>query len=191
MAVGDPVSDATLTVVDGALRVRPTGGSGYYSTIQSAVDASTNPSTILVYPNADFSAATYTENVTLSAGQHNRTIQSVCGADLTTVTSATTGNTVYALRATNFVVDGFEITGATGSNARGIYVNCDQSYCTGETVLKNNKIHGNLTGIYFNSTYNSPARIQNSEIYGNTDAMWLRAVNYIVNKRLFPAGASQ
>ena len=25
-----------------------------------------------------------------------------------------------------------------------------------------------------------------SEIYGNTDAMWLRAVNYIVHKRLFP-----
>jgi hypothetical protein len=30
-----------------------------------------------------------------------------------------------------------------------------------------------------------------SEIYGNTDAMWLRAVNYIVERRLFPKGASQ
>jgi len=34
-------------------------------------------------------------------------------------------------------------------------------------------------------------RQASGEIYGNTDAMWLRAVNYIVNKRLFPAGASQ
>jgi hypothetical protein len=31
-----------------------------------------------------------------------------------------------------------------------------------------------------------------SEIYGNTDAMWLRAVRYIVEKRLFaPEGGSQ
>jgi hypothetical protein len=30
-----------------------------------------------------------------------------------------------------------------------------------------------------------------SEIYGNTDAMWLRAVKYIVERRLFPKGASQ
>jgi molybdopterin synthase catalytic subunit len=34
-------------------------------------------------------------------------------------------------------------------------------------------------------------RQASSEIYGNTDAMWLRAVNYIVHKRLFPEGASQ
>jgi len=30
-----------------------------------------------------------------------------------------------------------------------------------------------------------------SEIYGNTDAMWLRAVRYIVDRRLFAQGASQ
>jgi hypothetical protein len=30
-----------------------------------------------------------------------------------------------------------------------------------------------------------------SEIYGNTDAMWLRAVRYSVQKRLFPEGSSQ
>jgi hypothetical protein len=34
-------------------------------------------------------------------------------------------------------------------------------------------------------------RQASSEIYGNTDAMWMRAVNYIVHKRLFPEGASQ
>ncbi len=34
-------------------------------------------------------------------------------------------------------------------------------------------------------------RQASSEIYGNTDAMWLRAVRYIVQKRLFPEGASQ
>jgi Protein of unknown function (DUF2380) len=34
-------------------------------------------------------------------------------------------------------------------------------------------------------------RQASSEIYGNTDAMWLRSVRYIVQKRLFPEGASQ
>jgi hypothetical protein len=34
-------------------------------------------------------------------------------------------------------------------------------------------------------------RQASSEIYGNTDAMWLRSVHYIVQKRLFPEGASQ
>lgn len=34
-------------------------------------------------------------------------------------------------------------------------------------------------------------RQASGEIYGNTDAMWLRAVRYIVQKRLFPEGASQ
>jgi hypothetical protein len=37
------------------------------------------------------------------------------------------------------------------------------------------------------------AKQGSSEIYGNTDAMWLRAVNYIVDRRLFKekVGASQ
>jgi uncharacterized protein DUF2380 len=34
-------------------------------------------------------------------------------------------------------------------------------------------------------------RQASGEIYGNTDAMWLRAVHYVVQKRLFPEGASQ
>jgi len=34
-------------------------------------------------------------------------------------------------------------------------------------------------------------RQASGEIYGNTDAMWLRAVRYLVEKRLFVDGASQ
>ena len=34
-------------------------------------------------------------------------------------------------------------------------------------------------------------RQASGEIYGNTDAMWLRAVRYLVEKRLFAEGASQ
>ncbi len=34
-------------------------------------------------------------------------------------------------------------------------------------------------------------RQASGEIFGNTDAMWLRAVRYLVEKRLFPEGASQ
>jgi hypothetical protein len=34
-------------------------------------------------------------------------------------------------------------------------------------------------------------RQASGEIYGNTDAMWSRAVRYLVQKRLFPEGASQ
>jgi hypothetical protein len=34
-------------------------------------------------------------------------------------------------------------------------------------------------------------RQASSEIYGNTDAMWLRAVRYLLQKRLYAEGASQ
>jgi hypothetical protein len=34
-------------------------------------------------------------------------------------------------------------------------------------------------------------RQASGEIYGNTDAMWLRAVRYLVERRLFAEGASQ
>jgi hypothetical protein len=34
-------------------------------------------------------------------------------------------------------------------------------------------------------------RQASSEIYGNTDAMWLRAVRYLMQKRLYAEGASQ
>lgn len=34
-------------------------------------------------------------------------------------------------------------------------------------------------------------RQASSEIFGNTDAMWLRSVRYLVNRRLFPKGATQ
>jgi hypothetical protein len=30
-----------------------------------------------------------------------------------------------------------------------------------------------------------------SEIYGNTDKMWLRAVNYIVDRRLYAQGEAK
>jgi len=34
-------------------------------------------------------------------------------------------------------------------------------------------------------------RQASSEIFGNTDAMWLRSVRYLVDRRLFPKGATQ
>jgi hypothetical protein len=34
-------------------------------------------------------------------------------------------------------------------------------------------------------------RQASSEIFGNTDAMWLRSVRYLMDRRLFPKGATQ
>jgi hypothetical protein len=114
-ADGLPTSDSSVTVLN-AVKVRPTGGEGWYSSIQAAVNASPDPSTILVYPNSDFTAATYSETVLLN-NEDNRSIISACGPDLTTIASPDTGTTITVQDSSNFVLDGFSITGATSGMA--------------------------------------------------------------------------
>lgn len=152
-AIGDPAdSDSTVTVVSGARKVRPTGGSGWYSTIQSAVSAG---QTILVYPNADFTAATYNESIFVN-GTDNVTIRSVCGPDYTIIDGAGSGYAVRGNASNNLTVDGFSLTGDTnGVNVTG-----------GSTVaLSNSRIYGNAgVGI---ASYSSALTITNCDIYSN------------------------
>jgi hypothetical protein len=156
-ATGIPVSDSTVTVLD-ALKVRPTGGEGWYSTIQSAEDNSTDPSTILVYPNGDFTAATYTENI--EARTVNLTMRSTCGSDLTIIDGGGSGIGVL-LRADNQVLDGFSVTNATD----GLYIN-PAPY---DITVKNNKIYGN-TGFGINVNNGFDIHIYNNEIYNNNNS---------------------
>jgi hypothetical protein len=166
-ATGAAATGSTLTVLN-ALKVRPTGGAGWYSTIQAAVTASTDPSTIVVYPNADFSAATYTENVSLITAKNNRTIQSACGADLTIVASASGNHAFLFQDSNNPVVDGFSITGATAASNAAIYVNRTNGGTGTDFVFKNNKLYGNNHGVWINDSDAKPVKIQNSRIYSNS-----------------------
>jgi predicted outer membrane repeat protein len=153
-ATGVPISDHVVSVLS-AYKVRPTGGTGWYSTIADALTASPASSTVLVYPNADFTAATYAGGLS-NINKTNRTLQSVCGADLTVISG---GGTVYNLQGNDgAVIDGFTITGGT---TYGIYSNADS------LTVKNSKIHSNPTGIHLNNGCN-PVSIQTTSIYSNT-----------------------
>ncbi|MCF6281685.1 MAG: right-handed parallel beta-helix repeat-containing protein [Candidatus Polarisedimenticolaceae bacterium] len=164
-ATGTPATTGgTIEVLD-AYRVRPGGGVDWESSIDAAVDKTTGPLTTLVYPNADFSAATYNENVLPPYALHDKVIRSVCGPDLTIVSSTNTNSTFVFNGNNNPVVDGFTITGATADNQAGIYINGGTHT---EVLFKNNKIHGNNHGLYLNDSNGAPVKIQNSVFYSNS-----------------------
>jgi parallel beta-helix repeat protein len=158
-ASGAAMVGGSVNVID-ALRVRPTGGTDWYSTINDGINASNDGATILVYPNADFTAATYSENLS-PLNLTNRTLKSVCGNELTTIASASGGTTLYLNYAYNVTVDGFSIVGATNTSATGLYVNGGST-----ATIKNNKIHNNQYGLYLNNGIS--ATIDNNEIYDNS-----------------------
>ncbi len=147
-AKGEPVTGDTVVVIK-ALKVRPAGGTGWYSTIQAAVDASSDGSSIVVYDG------TYAEDVVLN-GTPNRTLLSACGARVTIVSGS-----VQALRynnSDNCVLDGFSFT----NSDYGMYVNGGS-----QVTIKNCQVYGNAYGIYLNNGAN-PVNILNTEIYSNT-----------------------
>ena len=153
-ATGTPVADHVVSVIDTAYKLRPTGGSGWYSDLATAYNATPASGTLLVYPNADFTAATYTGGLS-NINKTNRTLQSVCGADFTIISG---GSNVITLQGNDgAVIDGFGITGGT---AYGIYSNSDS------LTLKNSKVYSNPTGVHLNNGCN-PVSIQDTEIYGN------------------------
>jgi CSLREA domain-containing protein len=165
IASGEPVGGSTVTIVHGRT-VRPAGSSLPYD-FTSVIDAANAVSgTILVYPEDDFTAATYTENVSLN-NRDNITIISTCGPDLTTISSASTGHTVTVQDSSNFVIDGFSITGATdaGSLASGFFINrVDSTTAT----IRNSKVYGNYWGFYINNSDYIPVEIDTVEVYNNS-----------------------
>ncbi|TAN40757.1 MAG: hypothetical protein EPN25_06600, partial [Nitrospirae bacterium] len=154
-ATGTPTTNHTVSVINTTYKVRPTGGSGWYSDLATAYNATPASGMLLVYPNADFTAATYAGGLS-NINKTNRTLQSVCGADLTIISG---GANVISLQGNDgAVIDGFSITAGT---TYGIYSNSDS------LTVKNCKIYSNPTGIHLNNGCN-PVSIQNSEIYNNT-----------------------
>jgi len=178
-ATGTPTSGGTFTVL-AALKVRPAGGTYWYTSIQSAINDSKDPDTILVWPNSDFSTATYNENVSVLT-KHNRTIKSVCGADLTIIASPGGNNTVTFQDSTNGVLDGFSVTGATlDSSKKGIAL-----LRADNTSVLNSKIYGNTTGIEINDS--SPVTVDNNKVYTNNRGIYAvsGAVSIITRSEIY------
>lgn len=154
-ATGAPTSNHVVSVINTSYKVRPSGGSGWYNDVTTAYNATPASGTVLAYPNADFTAATYSGGLS-NINKTNRTLQSVCGADFTIISG---GSNVITLQGNDgTVIDGFSITGGT---TYGIYSNADS------LTLKNSKVYSNATGVHLNNGCN-PVSIQNTEIYGNT-----------------------
>ena len=165
-ASGEPTADNSVEIYSTATVVRPSGSSEAYdyTSVLSAINAVSG--NILVYPNDDFTAVTYTENVAIY-NKDDRTVVSVCGAESTIISSASTGHTVTVQDSSNFVMDGFSITGATnsGASASGFYINrVDMTTAT----FRNSKVYGNYYGVYINDADDTPLQLQNLEIYNNS-----------------------
>lgn len=178
-AVGEPVSDHSVTVVD-ALKVRPAGGSGWSSTIQSAIDAIDGAHTVLVYDG------TYNEDVLFQFGSNdsNTTIRSVCGPDTTIINGSGSGTTVTFSRYSSSQIDGFQVTGGT----TGIEVLGTQVTINNCQVHDNNGLNGG--GISVIPSGDMPTlTLTNSEIYNNSSdrgsgvRIW-RGTGHIINNSI-------
>lgn len=155
--IGEPASDHSLTVVD-ALKVRPAGGAGWYSTIQTAIDAINGAHTVLVYDG------TYSEDILLSGSDDsNTTLRSVCGPDTTIINGTGSGATVTFGRYSGSLIDGFQVTGGT----TGISVEGTQVTINNCQVHDNHGLNGG--GISVAQSGDVPTlTLTNSEIYNNS-----------------------
>ncbi|MBI4843277.1 MAG: right-handed parallel beta-helix repeat-containing protein [Nitrospirae bacterium] len=170
-ATGTPTNNSTVSVMNTAYKVKPSGsswsGSSWYTDLAAAYNAAPSSAVLLVYPNDNFASATYAGGL-YNNGETDRILQSVCGAELTIISG---GATVISLYANDgMVIDGFSITGGTTD---GIYSNGDSF------TVKNSKIYSNATGIRFSAA--NPVSIENSKIYDNTTL----GVNSVNNTCLF------
>ncbi len=168
-AIGDPATaDKYLTVYDssgttkGVRKTPASSGPTWYNSIQAAIDAVDGAHTVLV------DQGVYVEDLYLQSnnGNDNDTrLQSICGADLTTIQATAPANNVIYLQGVwgTIIVDGFQITGGLS----GISTNY-----SGTMDVRNSKIHGNNRsggdggGIYLGG--NVTLRVSDSEIYSNT-----------------------
>lgn len=155
-AVGEPVDDHSVTVVD-ALKVRPSGGTGWYSTIQESIDAVKNAHTVLVYEGI------YREDVVFDRFNDNyTTLQSVCGPETTIIEGSGSGSTITLTRNVGSQLDGFQVTGGT----TGIYVQGSQMTINNCLVHNNNGGFGGIAATQYGSV--PTLTLTDSEIYNNT-----------------------
>lgn len=159
-ATGLPTTNHVVSVINTYYKVKPAadtgwGGSGWSTTLADAYNAAPASGTVLVYPDSDFTPASYAGGL-YNINKANRVLQSVCGSDLTIISG---GGTVISLLGNDgAVIDGFTITGGTGY---GIYSNADS------LTVKNCEIKNNPTGIHLNNGCN-PVSIQNTKIHHNS-----------------------
>ncbi|MEW6086989.1 MAG: PKD domain-containing protein [bacterium] len=161
------------------------GPAGDYTTIQEAVNAADPGDTINV------AAGTFNENVTI-----DKTITlNGAGRNLAFVTASNPDYDVFKIMAANVIINGFNISGASGTNMAGInlannsgasncnisqneisgsyfgiYIGVTNNYC----VFDNNNLHNNSTGIYGN-------RCSNSTISNNTVQNGITLINESIN----------
>ncbi len=159
IALGTPITDTTVTVVD-ALGVRiGSGDSGplWYNSIQAAIDAArSGTKKVLVYEGA------YNESLSLwQSNYSNSELSSVCGADVTSISSQY--DIIFLQNVSGIVIDGFQITGGTrGINSNG-----------GSATVSNCKIHNNNNsgsrgGGLNAGNASSIFTVVDSEIYSNS-----------------------
>jgi len=108
------------------------GNAWNYQTIQGAVTAASPGDTITVSPG------TYSENVVVNKPL---TIKSSNGAASTIITAANPSNDVFLLTGTDIRIEGFTITGGSGSS--GVKID-HASRC----AVVNNIVYGNTRGVY-------------------------------------------
>ena len=145
-AVGTPVTTGGTVDVYSALTVKASGGD--YTSIQAAITALAGNTTLLVDPGAY-------GTVGFSYGaDHNWTIISTCGADLTSIVGGTS-NGVNTADGLNTMFDGFSFTGSVdGISTSG-----------GSLTVKNSKMHGNTSnGAYLSGD----ATFTDVEVYNNS-----------------------
>ncbi len=142
-------SAATITVDD--------DGGADYTSIQAAVNNSTDGDIILVYPGA------YNENVDVDK-QLN--ITSKDGASVTKVVAASEDEHVFDVTADGVTISGFSVSGA-GYCKAGIYLQSCSS-----NILTNNNMENNYYGIYLH--YSSNNMLTNNKVANNDDkGIWL------------------
>lgn len=158
-ATGPATSDAFFTVVDTDYKVRPAGGSGWYGTIQAAINARNSAHTVLVYEG------TYNENLTFdNINDHYTTVRSVCGPESTTIKGTT--SPVYFMGNKSSLLDGFTITGGTYS---GVFIN-GATPTINNCIIRNNSNNGSGGGGIYITNAASRMTLSNSEIHSNTAA---------------------
>jgi len=108
--------------------------------IQAAVDNANASETICV------KAGSYTEDVNVA----KRLTLAGEGANVVTVTNSTANHHVFTVTADYVNISGFNVTGATGTDKAGIYLNGRQ-HCN----ISDNIASGNNRGIYLDSSSNN------------------------------------
>ncbi|WP_406660946.1 NosD domain-containing protein [Methanolobus sp. ZRKC3] len=123
-----------------------------YSSISAALANAADGDTIIV------SDGTYNENIVVD---REVTIRSQSGA-VSTIVNSSSDSDAFDITASNVIINGFTVTGASASSMVGIYLN-STSNCT----VSNNIVTGNYCGIDLDSSSNNTLSNNNASLNDN------------------------